>query len=333
MKRSLLLSAALIPAALSAQITVTTGLSSAQVTSLLEGLNVTISNLVINCPDSSFGQFSGTSEIPITNGLVLTSGLASLVAGPVGSMATGVTGAGGDADLEALVMMPTYDACVLEFDCVPMGDTLLFNFAFGSEEYPEFAGSAFNDVFAIWLTGPGFPIPTNVAAIPGGTPVSINNVNSFTNATYYVDNEAIPGMYCAYDGFTQNLTAFAEVTPGATYHFKTAIADVADGIYDSGVFLEAFSFRSLVDGTTGVNGITAGELTVIDRGGTLEIALPQGRSDMQCRIVDATGRPVRQFRMSGTVTSVNMSGLTTGAYTLELTDAQGSLRRSFYFGR
>lgn len=333
MKRSLLVPVLLIPAAMQAQLTITDGLSPAQVTSLLEGFNITISNLTINCPDSSFGQFNGTSEIPITNGLVLTSGLAASVAGPVWNMATSVTSMTGDADLGALVTMPTYDACALEFDCVPLGDTLLFNFAFGSEEYPEFAGSSFNDVFAIWLTGPGFPIPTNVAAIPGGIPVSINNVNSFTNATYYVDNEAIPGVNCAYDGFTQNLTAFAVVTPGATYHFKTAIADVADGIFDSGVFLEAFSFRSVMGSSTGINSITAGDLSVIDRGGVLEISLPLGRSDMQGRIVDATGRAVRQFRVNRATTSVSMSGINVGAYTLELSDANGSLHRSFYFGR
>ena len=30
---------------------------------------------------------------------------------------------------------PTYDACIIEFDCVPTNANLLFDFAFGSEEY------------------------------------------------------------------------------------------------------------------------------------------------------------------------------------------------------
>ena len=332
MQRSLPLAFLLIPAALQAQLTITDGLTPVQITGLLEGFNISISNLTINCADSAFGQFNGASEIPIANGLVLTSGLATSVAGPVGSFASGVTSMAGDPDLAGLVGGgPTYDACVLEFDCVPLGDTLLFNFAFGSEEYPEFVGSAFNDVFAIWLTGPGYPIPTNVAAIPGGTPVSINNVNAGVNATYYVDNEAIPGVYCAYDGFTQNLTAFAVVTPGATYHFKTAIADVADGAFDSGVFLEAFSFRSVM-GPTALGEQASGDGSIVrDQSGTLIITLPEGRTNMQGRLIDAMGRIASRFRVSGSTTSVSTTGLRSGHYTMELTDGQGSLRRSFYF--
>ncbi len=320
--------ALVLPFTLNAQLTVTTGLTPAQLTGLLEGLNVTISNLTINCPDSSFGQFTGTSEIPISNGLVLTSGLATAVAGPVGSWASMPTSMGSDADLQALVSAPTYDACVLEFDCVPLGDTLLFNFAFGSEEYPEFVGATFNDVFAIWITGPGFPVPTNVATIPGGMPVAINNVNASTNAAYYVDNEAIPGVNCAYDGFTQNLTAFAEVTPGGTYHFKIGIADVSDAVFDSGVFLEAFSFRSLMNSTS-VNEATAGQLAVIDRNGVLEITLPVDRTGMDGRVLDASGREIRRFRVSGAHHALELGGLRTGRYELELTDARGTLHRAF----
>jgi gliding motility-associated-like protein len=58
----------------------------------------------------------------------------------------------------------------------------------------------------------------------------------------YVDN--ILSSTISYDGLTVKLKAQAPVTPCSTYHMKFAIADVFDGILDSGVFLEAGSFVS-----------------------------------------------------------------------------------------
>lgn len=329
MKRSLPLAALLAPAALSAQLTVNDSLSTTYLTTLLEGLNITLSNLVVNCPPDAHGEFSGSSEIPITQGLVLTSGTADAVAGPVGDFASGGAMGAGDPDLDGLVSAPTLDACVLEFDCVPLGDTLLFNFVFGSEEYPEFAGTAFNDAFAIWLSGPGYPIPTNVAAIPGGTLVSINNVNAFTNAAYYVDNEAIPGVYCAYDGFTQNLTAFAVVAPGATYHFKVAVADVSDGIFDTGVFLEAFSFRSVMGVGTAIGQLPEDGLHLRPNGDLLEVRVPDGSFAGRGRIINDLGRTVRAFDLSGQATVVPVGDLRSGHYVVEFSDGRAIMREAF----
>jgi hypothetical protein len=339
MKRSLLVLPALLPSLLSAQLTITDSLSTSALTTLLEGFNITISNVTVNCDLAAYGEFDGTSSIPIAHGLLISSGHADLAAGPNDSSGeTYQIGSPGDADLDALVMpTPTYDACVLEFDCVPLGDTLLFNFAFASEEYLEWAGSAFNDVFAIWLSGPGFPIPTNVATIPGGIPVSINNVNSTVNSAYYIDNgdgftapfNSDP-YYVQYDGFTQNLTVFAVVTPGATYHFKVAVADVSDQVLDTAVLLEAFSFRS-VFGATGIPSVGDQDLSIRNNNGAVELILPQGRSIMTGRILDATGRILRTFETGATNTLLPMSGLRAGAYVVDVSDAQGSLRASFYY--
>jgi hypothetical protein len=236
-----------------AQLTINDTLTSSQISSLLEGIGVTVSSLTVNCPPLAMGEFSGTSEMSITHGLVLTTGRAADVADSASFFAATANGYPGDADLDTLIGMGmTHDGCVLEFDCLPVGDTLLFNFSFGSEEYPEFVGSAFNDVFSIFLSGPGITGAVNVAALPDSTPVAINNVNPFVNNTYYYDNESPMGNFISYDGFTTNLTAFAVVVPSTTYHFKVAIADVGDEIYDSGVFLEAFSFRSHSSVSSGI---------------------------------------------------------------------------------
>jgi hypothetical protein len=315
-----------------AQLSVMDSLSASFITDLLEGQNLTISNLTVNCPPSAMGHFSGTSEVPISQGLVLTSGTADAILGPVSNFASGGAMGPGDLDLNVELggMYPTYDACVLEFDCVPIGDTLLFNFAFGSEEYPEFVGSSFNDVFAIYLSGPGYQPQQNVAALPDGTPVAINNVNAGLNEQYFVDNEAQGGLYVAYDGFTTNLTAFAVVVPGESYHFKTAIADAGDGVFDSGVMLEAFSFRSMGGLSTGLNNATgqpAPRARVRD--GLLELAFFDHLQGANAMILDAMGRVVRSFRIVGSSMNVEVGSFATGSYSLRVDATDGPIVRRF----
>ena len=313
-----------------AQLTITDSLNTATLTTLLEGLNVSITNLTVNCAPEAHGQFSGVSEVPISNGLVLSTGRAEDMAGAVGDFRTSVLNRPGDPDLTQLVGgFSTFDACVLEFDCVPLGDTLLFNFSFGSEEYPEFVGAAFNDAFAIWLTGPGFPIATNVAEIPGGVPVSINTVNATTNPAYFVDNQAIPGQHCAYDGFTQNLTAFAVVQPGATYHFKIAVSDVSDMSFDSGVFLEAFSFRSVMGIGTSIAEASGADLQVVNTAEGVRVLLSDGYAGGLVRVFNTAGAEVLRARSTGPITDLTLNGVPSGIYVVRVNGAAGELRERF----
>lgn len=322
----------LINATVGAQLTVEDSLSSAYITDLLEGQNLTISNLMVNCPPTAMGHFSGSSEVPIPQGLVLTSGSANGIAGPASNfISEGAMGAG-DMDLSAELggMYPTIDACVIEFDCVPIGDTLLFNFAFGSEEYPEFVNSSFNDIFAIYLSGPGYQPQQNVAALPDGTPVAINNVNAGVNMAYFVDNESQAGQFVAYDGFTTNLTAFAVVIPGESYHFKTAIADVGDGAFDSGVMLEAFSFRSMGGLSTGINnGMIGPSPTARVRDGRLELTFFHDLQGSTATIHDAMGRLVRSFAITGGSMNVDIASFGPGTYSLNVIRPDGPIVRRF----
>ena len=300
-----------------AQLLVTDSLPLADIGQLLEGMNLTISNVQVNCAGRAMGGFAGNSGLNINQGLVLTTGSAMALAGPAGNWASESLGLPGDADLDIDAGTATYDACVLEFDCIPAGDTLLFNFSFGSEEYPEFVGSAFNDIFAIYLSGDGIPFPVNVAQLPDGTPVAINNVNAADNSAYFHDNETPPGPYVAYDGYTTNLTAFAEVVPGGNYHFKVAIADAADGVWDSGVFLQAFSFRSVVN-TTQVGEPGVPSMGLSRQGNTIYITWPSGQAGQDLAVYDAMGRNVMQLPVAGHSASFDASSLPTGAYTVLL---------------
>ncbi len=325
MKHLAALSFVALTASAQAQLTITDSLTVGSIAQLLEGFNVTVANVQVNCAGAAMGHFTGTSELAITEGLVLTSGSADAVSGPAFNMASTFVGTPGDADLELSLGMGmglSYDACALEFDCIPLGDTLLFNFSFGSEEYPEFVNSNFNDVFAIYLTGPGFPMATNVAALPDGTPVAINNVNAGLNAAYFHDNEDPPGQYVSYDGFTTNLTAFAVVSPEETYHFKVVVSDIADGVFDTGVFLEAFSFRSTLL-TTGIADNGAG-LRIAQQGDQLVVSSTAQLPQAELRILNSAGAVVQRARISSDRTVVDLAGLGAGVYTAQVLGANGS---------
>lgn len=113
---------------------------------------------------------------------------------------TADNGLPGDADLDSLIPgYTTYDAAVLEFDVTPVtnGD-LVFQYVFASEEYNEWVGSPYNDIFAFWVSGPGITAPDgsnrlNIAYMPDlVTPTSINNVNNGGMSQYYNDNDLEP---------------------------------------------------------------------------------------------------------------------------------------------
>ncbi|MCS6917392.1 MAG: choice-of-anchor L domain-containing protein [Chitinophagales bacterium] len=245
----------------SAQLVVTPGSDPVQLAQSLVGSGVSISNVVLNCPNSGWGYFNGiNSNVGLDSGIVLTSGTINNMVGPNSSGGiTGDNNAPGDADLQTLVSFQTFDACVLEFDVTVTGDTLKFNYVFGSDEYTEWVNSIFNDVFAFFISGPGISGKKNIALIPGtNNPVAINTVNCLNGSTYYVCNEpsssACPpsyqcngpgkGVTVEYDGFTKKLTALAVVQPCETYRLKLAVSDVSDEILDSGVWIQAGSLSS-----------------------------------------------------------------------------------------
>ena len=202
------------------------------------------------------------SLFPMGEGLVLSSGYVTSSVGP--NNATGATnslGLPGDPDLTLLAGAPSYDAAVLEFDFVPSGNMLEFEYIFSSEEYLEFCCSPFNDAFGFFLSGPGITGPysnssINLALLPStAIPVTINNVHSDVafnlygtpcpaqNASYYIDNP--PGtLTTEFDGMTVVLKATYSVVSCASYHIKLAVGDVADDLLNSAVFLQARSFSS-----------------------------------------------------------------------------------------
>lgn len=179
------------------QITINNSVTVSQLINGFVGSGLTVNNPTMNCPSGYAATFttSGSCNLGITNGILLTTGAATVAQGPNTSPSASGFSYGtsySDPQLTAIDPSVVNDVCILEFDIVPSCSTLFIKYVFGSEEYPEFVGS-YNDAFGFFITGPngscsGTPYNnTNVATLPGGTPVSINNVNASSNSSYYVN--------------------------------------------------------------------------------------------------------------------------------------------------
>ncbi len=167
-----------------------------------------------------------------------------------------------DPDLLTYLDDPSFtinDAASYTIRFRPFGDSIRFSYVFASEEYPEFVCSNFNDIFGFFISGPGINGPfsngaENIARIPGtNLPVRINTVNGgqsagdapcdLSNSQYYRDNNG-SNFQPVFDGLTTVFVAEAAVIPCEEYTMKLIIADVGDGLFDSGVFLQARSFEA-----------------------------------------------------------------------------------------
>lgn len=207
--------------------------------------NYIITNLDYTGHPLAFGSFiSDSTNLGLQKGIVLTTGLITGNNGPQGPNTNPAAGA--DNGAEGTSFIPdSYNAALLEFDIVSLVDTIKFRYVFGSEEYPEYVGSQFNDQFRILISGPGIVGYQNMSILPSGALVGVNSVNAASNSTFFVSNgdgSNAPynqsSYYVQYDGFTVPLVAEMGVTPGELYHITILVTDVSDAILDSGVFIE-----------------------------------------------------------------------------------------------
>lgn len=263
-----------LTAAAHAQLIVDNSLTPLALTQDLVGEGISVFNVTFSGDGNQFGAFNSLdSNIPLPFGVMVSTGDCTVAVGPndTGNETLGGGNFGsGDQDLQTLSTFATNDAAVLEFDFIPQGETVALTYVFASEEYNEYVCGSVNDVFGMFLSGPGIAGPfegdaINIARIPGtDTPVSINTINnglvgsfgiiqnceqvSFDwnqNAAYFLDNETNPGPTSTQmDGFTVPMEALVEVEPFQVYHLKIAIADAGDTSFDSCVFLQTNSLSA-----------------------------------------------------------------------------------------
>jgi|TARA_B100000768_G_C11270289_1_gene373084 gliding motility-associated-like protein len=266
------------------------------VNDILLGEGVEAFNITYTGGESQLGYMTGgEGELAITDGLVLSSDAADNISCPaiVTECADCLGAAFNDPDLltiansvppligQNFAVSSVNDGCVLEFDFTAAGDSISFNYIFGSDEYEMWINTQYNDVFAFFLSGPGitgeFDSPAgfpdgaiNIAGVPDSDPylpITISSVNSGTNAAYYINNQSEQDICLL--GYTQGFTAEAAVQCGQTYHIKLAIADGSDTALESIVILEAGSFSSNafdLTATASISGniIFGGDTTVVE---------------------------------------------------------------------
>ena len=271
MKKIVFFIALLVTQTLQAQVAVTY-VTEAQADQTLLGPGVNYSNEVFNGLPSQLGQMTGNADpdFQIAEGIVIgCSDAQEIVPNFFGTFLTpNITG---DPDLlsvansvppligQTFTVGSVNNIASLEFDFVAIGDTLNFNYIFGSDEYLQYVNSQYNDVFAFFLSGPGITGPyASPAAFPGGAvniavlsdtislPITISSVNNVLNESFYVDN-ATDTIPINLNGFTVKLTAQYNLECGETYHIRLAIANGTDTALKSDVILEAGSFTTGTD--------------------------------------------------------------------------------------
>ncbi len=227
-----------------------------------------VTNLNFIGDTSQVGKFDHDQATSgMKHGLIISSGSVSNANGPNEAGGTGNSVGGAfDADLNSIANgTPLFDAGGFEFDLTASSEYFTCWVVFGSEEYEEYTGSSFNDLFAVFVKEkdststyqnisniPGTTLPIRINTInqgsPGGTGDIINltpPLGSTAYSSYYVSNP-LGSEELEYDGHTVPLLLQYPMEIGKTYHVKFAIADAGDGIFDSGLLITSDLYQ--VDG-------------------------------------------------------------------------------------
>lgn len=133
----------------------------------------------------------------------------------------------------------------LSFDADATVQNLYFQFAFGSEELVEYAGSNFNDAFSLSLNG------FNMARLSDGAAVTINNLATNPFGAYHPDliynpvGKGPASDQTRLDGYTKVLTFAAPLEANAHNTLEIRVKDGRDGLLDSAVFIRTGTFGTI----------------------------------------------------------------------------------------
>jgi len=229
--------------------------------------NIIVSNVSIKGSPNSFGEFKCKLDYNdiIPEGVIMSNGYVKNAIGPnTDTQKSTKVNFMSDPDINRISgNKGCYDTALFEFDLISKTDKIQLNFFFASEEYPEYVHKNVNDTFIFLVTNTITKKSENIAVLNGdkNIPITVDYINHVTNSEYYIPNIPwnketmntyrddiakleLPFTF-QYDGFTKLLNATVTVIPDVIYHFKLGISDVGDQLYDSAIFLEANSLRSI----------------------------------------------------------------------------------------
>lgn len=296
------------------------------ITNTLFGGGINVSNVQYAGEDSAIAYFQDTTNsFGIQEGLVLTTGRPALARGP-----NDLGGVGfhnnifiSDSNISTISGGWQYDVAKIEFDFIPSYNvTNTFKLVFGSEEYPEYVNSGFNDVFGFFISGPGIVGTQNIAMIPGTTnPVTIDNINANSNSNYFINNSDTANSVLQYDGYTTPFLLSQNIQIGQTYHFKIVIADINDNELDSGVFIEGASFFSNDPATTKDMNRNTQKVLVYPNPARNTITISNTQKTV-IRIYDTLGNKLLEKQSEMNMT-LDISSLSEGIYTIIAENSNG----------
>lgn len=215
---------------------------------------------------NGIGYFeSNNTDFSFENGIVLATNGVETSKGPSDqNQSNGTKRWLGDVDLENVLLANgqndgNFNASVIEFDFIPVTDTIKFDFIFASNEYGSYQCN-FSDVFAFLLTDLETDTTQNLAVVPEtAIPISTTTIHNsmyfegsnncgdanevYFDAFYGGKGLPIQDNPINYSGMTVPMTATSAVQPGKKYHIKLAIADYKDERLNSAVFLKGGSFN------------------------------------------------------------------------------------------
>jgi ELWxxDGT repeat protein len=207
-------------------------------------------NLTVTGNKEAYGTFDN-APFDIGAGIVLSTGKVTDLVGANNDSGTTTSFNTSDSD-------GGFDPIVLkvDFNTDSTARQVFFQYVFGSEEFIDFSGSEFNDLFTLALNG------VNLAKLSDGKTTSINNLTPLKDAktwsSDYINNPSGTGPLSSQvilDGYTKTLTFAGNLIPNAKNTLEIKIKDINDDLYDSAVFLKGGSL-GVVDPTTLANAIT-----------------------------------------------------------------------------
>ena len=292
----------------------------------------------------SSGTYSGATTtiagiVPRDTGVILSTGRVTDFTNSSGSTntntatntGTNTTGVDGNAQMNAVAGVATFDGAIFDASFIPDGDFLTMQFVFSSEEYPEYVNQGVNDAFGVWVNGTFVPVTITVAGN-----VSIDTVNQGANTNLYVNNTG-DAFNTEMDGFTYVLSFKAPVNTGKVNTIRIGIADGGDAVYDSNLMIMGDSIQTyalaidddvqLLRNSSRTFDLLGNDQDLTDSGLTITringVAVVPGQT-----VTLPTGERVT-LNANGTVTIVSDNDLGANNLTYEIRDGSGNTDTGF----
>ena len=302
--------------AIATELVINTSATALDMANAIFGSGVTVVSATYTGDPLSAGTYSGATTTipgisPTDTGVILSTGKVTDFTNSSGTTntntaagtSTDTTGVNGDAQLNAVAGMATYDAAILQASFIPNGDTLTMQFVFSSEEYPEYVSGGVNDSFGVWVNGAYVPVSITVAGN-----VAIDEVNGGKNENLYRDNTA-DQFNTEMDGFTYVLSVKAPVNAGQVNTIKIGIADGGDAIYDSNLMIMADSIQTVtlaIDDDVNVIAKSTRTFDILGNddttSGTLTITQINGQNVVAGQTITLTSGQQVRLNADGTIT-------------------------------